>query len=192
MPSPEPFLIFTRRLSSLGIRHMVSGSIAAIYYGEPRLTNDVDIIVVLGREQAAKLEGAFPADEFYCPPSEVIRLESAREQRGHFNLIHHETGFKADIYLSGSDGLHAWGFAHARTGIIEGEAVVFAPPEYVIVRKLQHYREGGSGKHVRDISRMLAGLGDDWDRSQLLSMIAEHGLQSEWNAVLASDHGRSL
>ena len=47
MPSPEPFLIFTRTLNELGIRYMVSGSVAAIYYGEPRLTNDVDII--LGR-----------------------------------------------------------------------------------------------------------------------------------------------
>jgi len=23
----------------------------------------------------------------------------AREQRGHFNIIHHEKGFKADVYM---------------------------------------------------------------------------------------------
>lgn len=40
MQSPEPYLIFTRKLQELGMRHMVSGSVAAIYYGEPRLTND--------------------------------------------------------------------------------------------------------------------------------------------------------
>ena len=36
-----------------------------------------------------------------------------------------------------------------------------APPEYVIVRKLQFYHEGGSEKHLRDISAMLrnAALG---------------------------------
>lgn len=37
MLSPEPYLIFTRKLKELGVRHMVSGSIAAICYGEPRM-----------------------------------------------------------------------------------------------------------------------------------------------------------
>lgn len=35
MPSPELFLIFTRKLNDLGLPYMVSGSIAAIFYGEP-------------------------------------------------------------------------------------------------------------------------------------------------------------
>ena len=39
MPAPEPFLIFTRKFHELGIPYMVSGSVAAIFYGEPRLTN---------------------------------------------------------------------------------------------------------------------------------------------------------
>ena len=43
MPPPEPFLIFTRKLEEIGIPYMVSGSVAAIFYGEPRMTNDVDI-----------------------------------------------------------------------------------------------------------------------------------------------------
>ena len=43
MDSPEPFLIFTRKLNELGLPYMVSGSVAAIYYGEPRMTNGVDI-----------------------------------------------------------------------------------------------------------------------------------------------------
>ena len=31
MQSPEPYLIFTQKLNELGVRYMVSGSIAAIY-----------------------------------------------------------------------------------------------------------------------------------------------------------------
>ena len=67
MDSPEPFLLFTSKFNELGLRYMVSGSVAAIYYGEPRLTNDVDIIVFLRREEARKLPAAFPAEAFYCP-----------------------------------------------------------------------------------------------------------------------------
>ena len=44
---------------------------------------------------------------------------------------------------------------------ISKETRSFAPPEYVIIRKLQFYREGGSPKYLRDISRMLISLGED-------------------------------
>jgi hypothetical protein len=184
MQSPEPYLIFTRKLNELGLRYMVSGSVAAIYYGEPRMTNDVDIIVFLRREDARRLIAAFPPEQFYCPPMEVIESERLRDQRGHFNLIHHDSGFKADIYLTGRDELHTWGIVHAVTAEFEGETVIFAPPEYVIIRKLQFFREGGSPKHLRDISGMLIGLGDDWNRETLMGMIAAHRLQDEWQKVL--------
>lgn len=183
MPPPDPFLIFTRKFHELGLKYMVSGSIAAIFYGEPRLTNDVDIIIFLQREDAGMLCGAFPLEEFYCPPQEVIEMEIARSQRGHFNLIHHTTGFKADIYLSGCDELHSWGLSKAIQADLDGEPIVFAPPEYVIVRKLEFFREGGSRKHLRDIHRMLTAMGEDWPRNTLLTMIRSHRLEPEWQKV---------
>jgi hypothetical protein len=32
------------------------------------------------------------------------------------------------------------------------------PPEYVVIKKLEFLREGGSEKHVRDIRGILAGI----------------------------------
>lgn len=151
-----------------------------MYYGEPRMTNDVDIVVFLKADDAGRLVHAFPEDRFYCPPIDVILIETAREQRGHFNIIHHETGFKADFYLTGSDPLHAWGLARAHSANLDGENVQFAPPEYVIVRKLQYHREGGSPKHLRDIARMLQSLGPEWDRTELSALITRFGLHDEW------------
>lgn len=187
MPSLEPFLIYTRKLGELGLRYMVSGSVAAIYYGEPRLTNDVDIIVFLSRDDAARLEQAFPREQFYCPPLDIIRLEAARPQRGHFNLIHHDTGFKADIYLGGSDSLHAWGMANARLVKIGDDHISLAPPEYVIIRKLEFHREGGSQKHLRDVLGIVQAMGPDWNREPLHGLIEARGLEPEWRAALASD-----
>ncbi len=184
MDSAEPFLIFTRKLNDLGLRYMVSGSVAAIYYGEPRMTNHVDVIVFLRREDARRLVEAFPLDTFHCPPVDVIESERLRDQRGHFNLIHHDTGFKADIYLTGRDELQRWGLDRAITTDFAGDSLAFAPPEYVIVRKLQFYREGHSEKHLRDISRMLTGLGESWERATLERLIREQHLEIEWLAAL--------
>jgi hypothetical protein len=183
MPLPEPYLIFTRRLNTLGLRYMVTGSTAAIYYGEPRMTNDVDIVLSIRREDAARFVRAFPPEEFYCPPDEVIGIEIARECMGHFNLIHHETGFKADIYVMAGDPLHKWGMENVRVVEFSGESLRMAPPEYVIVRKLQFFREGGSDKHLRDIVRMLDSLGPGWDRGDLNKWVDRQGLKAEWAAA---------
>lgn len=183
MPEANLFLMFTQRLNTLGVPYMVSGSVAVIIYGEPRLTHDVDLIVVLDREHIPRLSEVFPPAEFYCPPTEVIAVEAAREQRGHFNIIHHETGFKADVYLSGRDPLHAWGLARARRLEVEGQVVVVAPPEYVILRKLEYYREGGSDKHLRDIRSMLDVSSDAIYRAELEQQIAARGLEEAWRQV---------
>jgi uncharacterized protein (UPF0548 family) len=68
-------------------------------------------------------------------------------------VIDHVTGFKADIYLA-CDELHAWGMQRRRTILVDDLEVAVAPVEYVILRKLAYYREGRSGKHVRDIGHL--------------------------------------
>ena len=165
---------------------MVSGSVAAIVYGEPRLTHDVDVVVFLDRPHIPRLPQLFPPGEFYCPSEEEIAMEAEREQRGHFNIIHLETGFKADMYMAGSDPLHTWGFARARTLDFDGEPIVVAPPEYVIVRKLEFFREGGSEKHLRDIRSILANSPDLIRHDELERQIAALGLHEAWKKAQAS------
>ena len=180
MPEPELFLLFVRPLNRAGIRYVVSGSVAAIFYGEPRLTHDVDFVVFLNANDLQKLVEAFPAKDFYLPPTETMLAETAREQNGHFNLIHRDTGFKADMYPTGRDELNAWAFRGKRAIEFEGERVMLASPEYVIVRKLEYYREGHAEKHLRDIHAMLAVSGEQLDRPALNELIQRRGLQSEW------------
>jgi len=147
MPEAELSLLFIRPLNQLGVRYMVSGSVAAILYGEPRLTHDVDFVVFLRGEDIASLREAFPSPNFYVPPTEVIASGIAREHKGHFHIIHADTGFKPDFYPTGRDEVQAWGFRGVRRMQFQAEPVVVAPPEYVIVRKLEYFREGDSQKH---------------------------------------------
>lgn len=180
MPEPELTLLFTRALHALGVRYMVSGSVAVGMYGAPRLTNDIEIVVVLDRARIARLPEIFPETEFYCPPIEAIEGEAARAEHGHFNIIHHETGFKADFYPVDNDPLHAWALARTRRFEVAGEPFIVAPPEYVIVRKLEFYREGGSEKHLRDIRSMIDLSATAIDRAELLALLRERGLQGAW------------
>jgi hypothetical protein len=183
MPEPELFLLFVRPLNRADIRYLVTGSVAAIFYGEPRLTHDVDFVVFLNPGSVGRLPQLFPASEFYVPPASAILEEISRKKNGHFNLIHLGTGFKADFYPTGRDELNAWAFRGRRLVEFEGEPVALAPPEYVIIRKLEYYREGGSEKHLRDIRSMVAVSGEQFDKSALADWVQRRGLEAEWRLV---------
>ena len=183
MAEPELFLLFVRPFNRADIRYMVTGSVAAIFYGEPRLTHDVDFVAFLNEGDIRRLAEIFPSAVYYLPPPETIAAEAQREERGHFNIIHIETGFKADVYPTGRDELNAWAFRLRRRVQFEGETVILAPPEYVIVRKLEYYREGGSEKHLRDIRSMLAISGEELDRTALTEWVRRRGVQPQWQLV---------
>lgn len=61
--------------------------------------------------------------------------------------------------------------------------ISLTPPECVIVRKLEFYREGGSDKHLRDIPSMLAMSGKAIDREALHEWIQRRGVQAEWGKI---------
>jgi len=177
------FQLFTNPLNTMGVKYMVTGAVANIVYGEPRLTHDIDLVLEMGVEDAEKIASSFPLDEFYCPPIEVIIIESKRRMRGHFNIIHHKTGFKADIYIAGDDPLHAWALQNRKRISIEGKNFWIAPIEYVILRKLEYYREGGSEKHLQDITGMIAASGDQIDWPLLIEKIKQYKLQKQANRI---------
>lgn len=182
MAAPGWIELFVAPLEALGLPYMVTGSVASMLYGEPRLTLDVDVVLELPGERARDLLAAFPDSAFYRPPLEVVLVECARESRGHFNLIHHETGMKADVYLAARDELHRWGLAHRRRVPLAEGGLALAPPEYVILRKLEFWREGGSEKHLRDVRAMLAAV-PDLDRAFLDAELRRRGLEEAWRRV---------
>jgi hypothetical protein len=178
MPAPSPLAPFLEPLEHLGLPYCVTGSVAASVYGEPRLTADIDIVLLLKIQDIIALRSAFPESAYYVPPDETLRLELARDSRGMFNLIHHASQFKADIYLVAHDPLHAWALEHRRRiSLGEGGAWI-APPEYVILRKLEYLREGAQDKHVRDIRFILAA--SEVDRAFIETEVARLGLNVQW------------
>jgi hypothetical protein len=65
MAEPNLFKIFTARLNKIGIRYMVTGAVAVVIYGEPRLTHDIDLVIELKMDEVKKIEETFSSEEFY-------------------------------------------------------------------------------------------------------------------------------
>ena len=187
MQEADLFGIFLKRLNESGVCYMVTGSVASIVYGEPRLTHDIDIVIELSISQITCFIGSFSDEEFYHPPVEVIQAEIMREARGHFNLIHHETGFKADIYPVGDEELHKWAMQNRNCIILQDTKMWIAPPEYVILRKLEYFQEGRSSKHLRDIEAVLRTSNEMIDRDLLRSKAQDLGVLKELEKLHHTD-----
>jgi hypothetical protein len=183
---PDLISLYVAPLNRTGIEYMVTGAVAAIVYGEPRLTNDIDVVIALQPPDVPGLTAAFAEQDFYVPPPEAIVTEIQRTNYGHFNIIHRVTSLKADFYPVAEDELHRWAMLHRRRIGVSGEEVSIAPPEYVVVRKLEYYRAGGSDKHLRDIRAMLRIQDNQIDLETIATQVRRLGLEDEWQAVGSS------
>ncbi len=172
--------LFVRPLNQLRIPYMVTGGVASVIYGEPRFTRDIDLVLELRPADAGRFADAWPTTEFYVPPVEVILEESRRPSNGHFNVSHHDTALRADIYLPGNDELNQWALAHTVMRVVDTDDVRVAPVEHVILSKLRYYRMGKSDRHLRDIHQVLRISGDQLDRPELQRWIARLGVEREW------------
>jgi hypothetical protein len=182
MDSSELLRYATGRLERLGLRYFVTGSSATIFYGEPRFTNDIDIVLDLPPERIAELCAAFPADEFYVS-EEAARQAVARH--GQFNVIHPASGLKLDLMIPSETPFNRSRFARVRRlHPAPDYDVTFASVEDVILKKLEYCREGGSDKHLRDITGVLKVSGRDVDLGYIEDWVRTLGLEEIWQQVV--------
>jgi hypothetical protein len=182
MQEPDLIDLFVRPLEKAAVEYMISGSVATSIYGEPRATLDIDLAVFPNPAKLALFPSLYPEEDYYLPPLEVMQIECRRDIRGHFNIIHHSTGFKADIYPSRSHPQLPWALRNRRRIDIGSGAVWVAPPEYIVLMKLEFFQEGKQPKHLRDIAGVL--LQQEVDMGFISSSVAELSLTSEWAEVL--------
>jgi hypothetical protein len=181
VPETDLFSIFLERIEKTGIEYFIGGSVASIVYGEPRLTHDIDLVLHIDKLDVKKIIVNFPIDEFYLPHEEVMISEIELGDKGHFNIIHNSSGFKADIYFVGGDLLHKWALDNKRVIKFIDMELPIAPPEYIITKKLIFYNEGKSTKHIDDIRGILRESRQLINFETLTSFFVKYNLEEIYN-----------
>lgn len=134
------------RLENAGIDYMVAGSVASTFYGEPRSTYDVDVVID-GTDEQIRRFAASIASESYVTDSAVAEAIRSRSQ---FNVIEYATGWKADLILRKNRPFSIAEFRRRRDGTPAGVNAKIASPEDVILSKLEWSIMGESERQVRD------------------------------------------
>ena len=185
MEQPEAVRRAIEFLNRERLPYAVVGSVAAMVYGQPRMTNDLDVLIDMRVEYIPLFLKEFPGPEWYVSD---LGMRDAIQHRKMFNLLHMETGHKVDFMIPKAD----WQVAQIERAI-EGAIDknlrgLVAHPQDIIIGKLTYYAEGHSPKHLTDIQTMLAGSPELIDRQQVASRAAELGLLPIWEAIEQSEH----
>jgi len=176
--SLELLLKVVEVLEDLGVPYHVGGSFASSVHGNPRQTQDADVVADL----PASAVPAFVArlqDEFYL---DADRIRHAIQRRSSFNLIHLTTGFKIDIFLLGTGAFDRSEFArHGLQRLVDDlpREFLVKSAEDTILRKLQWYRLGGqsSDRQWLDVLGILRAQGERLDRSYLRHWARDLGVE---------------
>lgn len=177
---PDPVAVavhFTAVLEDLGIRHLVGGSLASSIHGEPRSTNDIDILADFRDEHVSPFMEAVEAE--YHVSASAIR--EAIRSAGFFNAIHTSGAMKVDVFIAGSDPFNEERLARRerlQVGEEPASRVFMDTAEHSVLRKLEWYRRGGetSDRQWRDVVSILRIQDARLDRTRLDTWAARLGV----------------
>jgi hypothetical protein len=179
---PDPIAVaalVAGSLTRLGVSYVIGGSFASSVHGEPRSTNDIDMVADLHQGDIDAFISAIGAE---CYVSRDAFVEAVKVG-GAFNVIHKPTAVKVDIFVAASD-------AFDRERLTRRIPVVFSDDddsvtlfvdtaEDTILRKLEWYRRGGesSERQWRDVTAIVNAQASRLDRAHLRAWATRLGVE---------------
>jgi len=172
----QALAVIARAFASLAVKWAIGGSIASAAHGEPRATNDVDIIALLTEKNARAFAQQLGAS-FYADAD--VAAEAARRHSS-FNVIDNRTFIKIDVFVPAPGPLGAGQLDRLQMLPILGgvDDLPVLGPEDVILQKMRWYQLGGevSDRQWRDIVSVLRIARDVLDIGYVLEVASENGL----------------
>jgi hypothetical protein len=139
-----------RLFETLEIPYFITGGLAAIAWGEPRTTRDVDMVLAVQPGSIGPLVAALEAGGFYVPGVEDVASGRLRM----LQITHMATISRADLIIAGEEDLAL--FDRRRSLSFSGSgALYFASPEDVVLNKLRWGQGSRSEKQWRDVLGIL-------------------------------------
>jgi hypothetical protein len=174
-------------LDAAGVEYLIGGAIAEWAWGEPRATQDLDLVVKIPIKAIKKLSKELEKRDMLIP-AEII-LDSILEDRADIpiNAIHMYSGLKADLYpVREGDELRQSAFRRRQQvdyGTPIGEVYIHSP-EDLILYKLIYFGLSQQSKHSRDIAAILKSKKNELDLDYIQGWVTRLGLTSLWKEML--------
>jgi len=170
----------TGELESRNIEYMVCGSVASIFHGVPRTTQDVDIVVRIDGFDAKRLASGLDPEQFYV--SESAAVDAVMRQR-QFNIIDMQTGWKADLIVRKRRQFSHVEFERRIRVEMLGTEVWVASAEDTILSKLEWSKMSQSDRQIRDAQGVVDIQGQELDWNYMQHWASELNVVDELDAL---------
>lgn len=173
-------------LEQAGVRYAIGGSWASTAFGEPRFTNDVDILAEFTEEKLKRFLRNLPKTFYTDDEQALMALRGGRP----FNVLYMPMAFKFDFFPAAAFPLGIQELERAiylaGTGLSE-TPVPFVTPEDILLAKLHWFRLGGEVSEVqwRDIKGIVRGSAGTLDRKYLEASAARLGVSDLLGKLLS-------
>jgi hypothetical protein len=148
-------LLVAAALERIGIDYFLGGSLASSMQGEPRATNDIDVIADIAPWKVEALIQSLGPD--FDVDADALR--EALRRGASWNFFYTPVFLKIDLFPVGDGLFDRSEFARRQRVVVrrDGAALFVKSPEDTVLRKLLWYRDGGevSAKQWRDIVEVL-------------------------------------
>jgi len=149
------------KLENAGIPYMISGSLGSSLHGEPRATNDIDLVIAPTARQLDIFVQSL--GEGYYVNGEAA--QEAFRDRATFNVIDYQAGWKADLIFRRNRPFSLEEFRRRIQGNVVGIPVFVVSPEDAILSKLEWF--GESERQFRDAQGVAVVQWDTLDKEYL-------------------------
>lgn len=156
---------------------MLTGSFASAYYGAPRSTQDIDIVIEATAVQLQTFVKFLPSGEYYADLDAALE---ARRRESLFNVIDLATGWKIDLIIRKSRAFSQEEFSRRQLVSVQGLPLFVASAEDVVIAKLEWSKLAQSQRQIEDVAAILRLRWESLDRRYLEKWIPELNLNEEW------------
>jgi hypothetical protein len=167
-------------LEDAEIPYMIVGSFASTVHGEPRTTQDLDIVIDPLPAALDHFLSHIDMDTFYVDPNTA---RDALRRRTMLNIIDRRSAWKIDLVMRKNRPFSREELARRAAHEILGVIVPTASAEDTIIAKLEWAKHGASERQIRDVSGILRVRGDGIDRAYILRWVQALGLEEQWQSA---------
>lgn len=171
-----------RRLDRAAIAYMVTGSFASTYYGEPRATRDLDIVIEPSNDELGVLVDDVLSDGYYVDRDAAF---DALRQRTQFNVVAADA-FKIDFIIRKDRPFSREEFARRRSAVLLDIPVFIASVEDMVIAKLEWSVPFDSDRQLRDVAAMVDVAGESLDRAYIDRWAETLGVDELWRRLIAT------
>lgn len=166
-------------LEAVGATYAIWGGMAVVAYGEPRFTQDMDVLLSREGLSVSHFVKTLKRTHYHVDETAVTDATSG----GFFNVIHLGYHIKTDFYIPTEPHLKEMIANRVYLPFDAARKAAYVTPAGVVLAKLQAYQDSQSTRHLDDIGSIIRLQGKKLAHKEIELIAANLGLLGVWRSL---------